>query len=135
SGSRTGFGALLLGVYDGDDLLYVGRVGTGFNEQLLRTLHKRMKALEVSEPPFVNPPRGAEVRGVHWVQPKLVGEVQFTEWTGDNVLRHPAFLGLREDKDARSVVREKKQHVTAESAESAENNNLKTKKTKTKTAK
>jgi bifunctional non-homologous end joining protein LigD len=118
-GSRKGFGALLLGVYDGKDLQYVGRVGTGFNDKLLHDLSKRLKQLEIDEPAFVNPPLGAEARGVHWVDPRLVGEVQFIEWTGDNVLRHPSFLGLREDKDASSVVRESKASLTAEDKDSS----------------
>ncbi|MBI3128533.1 MAG: DNA ligase D [Candidatus Tectomicrobia bacterium] len=105
-GSRRGFGALLLGCYDGDDLVYCGKVGTGFDDALLVDLAGRLKRMERKAPSFKNPPRGPEARGAHWVRPELVGEVAFTEWTGDGSLRHPAFVGLREDKPAREVARE-----------------------------
>jgi bifunctional non-homologous end joining protein LigD len=118
-GSRTGFGALLLGVYDGADLRYAGRVGTGFNEKLLKDLTKRLKPLEVDRPAFVNPPVGAEARGVHWIRPELVAEVKFAEFTDHGQLRHPSYQGLREDKDPKSVVREKMRHVNENSSEAA----------------
>ena len=106
-GSRSGFGALLLGVYEPDGKLrYSGKVGTGFNEATLRDLHKRLQALEVKQPAFSNPPRGYEAKGAHWIKPELVGEIEFTEWTNDGTLRHPSFQGLREDKKATDVVRE-----------------------------
>jgi bifunctional non-homologous end joining protein LigD len=106
-GSRTGFGALLLGVHDEEgQLVFAGKVGTGFNDQLLRDLRKRLGKIERKTPAFKNPPRGAEARRSHWVEPKLVGEVAFTEWTREGILRHPAFQGLREDKPASDVVRE-----------------------------
>jgi bifunctional non-homologous end joining protein LigD len=105
-GSRTGLGALLVGVYEGGELRYAGKVGTGFTTATLEQLRRRLDRLERREPPFSNPPRGAEARGVHWVEPKLVAEVAFTEWTRDGHLRHPTFKGLREDKDPREVVRE-----------------------------
>jgi bifunctional non-homologous end joining protein LigD len=105
-GSRTGFGALLLGVYDGDALRYCGKVGTGFNDETLTTLTAKLERLETDNPPFVDPPTGAEARRAHWVRPQLVAEVSFTEWTRDGTLRHPSFQGLREDKRARDVVRE-----------------------------
>jgi bifunctional non-homologous end joining protein LigD len=106
SGSRVGFGALLLGYYRNDDLIYAGRVGTGFTCDSLRDLSKRLKTHARQSPPFANPPTGAEARGVRWVQPDLVGEVEFTEWTDDGLLRHPSFKGLRTDKSAREIVRE-----------------------------
>jgi bifunctional non-homologous end joining protein LigD len=103
-GSRVGLGALLLGHHDGDDLVYAGKVGTGFSEQVLRDLHARLSALEVSESPCT---RGSRPRsGVHWAEPELVAEVAFTEWTSAGQLRHPRYLGLRTDKEARDVVRE-----------------------------
>lgn len=102
-GARTGFGALLVGHYQGDRLRYAGKVGTGFDEPTLRSLHARLAGLERTAPPFVDPPRE---RGAHWVEPVLVAEIAFTEWTRDGRLRHPSFLGLREDKPARLVVRE-----------------------------
>lgn len=106
-GSRTGFGALLLGVHDDQGkLVFAGKVGTGFNDQLLRDLRKRLGKIERKTPAFANPPRGAEARRSHWVEPELVGEVAFTEWTREGILRHPAFQGLREDKPAAEVVRE-----------------------------
>jgi bifunctional non-homologous end joining protein LigD len=105
-GSRTGFGALLLGVYDGDALRYCGKVGTGFNDETLTTLTAKLERLETDNPPFVDPPTGAEARRAHWVRPQLVAEVSFTEWTRDGTLRHPSFQGLRQDKRARDVVRE-----------------------------
>ncbi|HEU4453542.1 MAG TPA: DNA ligase D, partial [Longimicrobium sp.] len=103
-GSRAGFGALLLGVYDDGELIHVGKVGTGFDDALLRSLHRTMAKLETDESPFANLRR--KPKDVHWIRPELVGEVAFTEWTEENVLRHPTFQGLREDKSAREVVRE-----------------------------
>ena len=105
-GSRTGFGALLLGVYDGDALRYCGKVGTGFNDAMLAKLSGRLAKLAADKPPFVDPPTGAEGRRAHWVKPDLVAEISFTEWTRDGTLRHPSFEGLREDKAARDIVRE-----------------------------
>lgn len=107
-GSRIGFGALLLGVYEpGGKFRYSGKVGTGLNDRTLATLHKRLLTLQLPTPAFYNPPRGAEARRSHWVQPILVAEVAFGEWTNEGTLRHPSFLGLREDKVATEVVRER----------------------------
>jgi bifunctional non-homologous end joining protein LigD len=116
SGARSGFGALLLGVHDREGALrYSGRVGSGFDEATLARLSKRLRALERRTPPFSDPPKGAQARGVHWTSPSLVAEVAFTEWTGDGQLRHPVFKGLREDKPAAEVARE----VGAEAPEQA----------------
>lgn len=112
--SRKGFGALLLGVYDAGQLRYAGKVGTGFDDRTLGDLRRRLDALEQENAPFANPPRGFEARGAHWVRPKLVAEVQFTEWSEGGALRHPAFVGLREDKKAAEVVREKPVALEAE---------------------
>ena len=112
-GARTGFGALLLGVHEGAELRYCGKVGTGFNDAMLASLTTRLAQLAVDKPPFVNPPTGAEARRAHWVRPVLVGEVAFTEWTRDGTLRHPSFQGLREDKPARDIVRETPAHLPA----------------------
>ncbi len=110
-GSRSGFGALLLGVYEPDGKLrYSGKVGTGFDDRTLVSVRGMLDKLEQDKPAFVNPPRGYEAKGAHWVQPKLVGEVSFTEWTQDGTLRHPSFQGLREDKKATDVVRELPMH-------------------------
>ncbi len=107
SGSRVAFGALLLGVYDGQgQLRYAGRTGTGFSERSLKELHKKLTALKQSQSPFVNPPTGIDARGVHWVKPRLVAEVAFAEWTNEGLLRQAAFQGLREDKSAKSIIRE-----------------------------
>lgn len=109
SGSRKGFGALLIGYYRKDDLIYCGRVGTGFTEQTLGLLSNRLFKLEGQSSPFKNPPTGRDARGVHWVTPKLVAEVEFSGWTDEGILRHPSFKGLREDKEPREVSLEKEQ--------------------------
>lgn len=115
-GARTGFGALLIGVYQGDELLYAGRVGTGFNTSLLKTLAARLERLEQARSPFKNRVPGP-LRDVHWVKPELVAEIAFTEWTSDDVLRHPSFQGLREDKKATDVKREISQPPPAEDSD------------------
>jgi bifunctional non-homologous end joining protein LigD len=108
AGSRAGLGALLVGVHDERGrLVYAGKVGTGFNRQSLTELRKRLDPLVSKVSPFVNPPRGADARGVHWVKPELIGAVSFAEWTSDNMLRHPSFQGLREDKPPVAITRER----------------------------
>ncbi len=104
-GSRTGFGALVLGVYDGDDLVYVGHAGSGLDEKSLVAIHSKLKALERPESPFKTKPKTN--MPAHWVEPELVCEVEFSEWTGDGLLRKPVIVGLREDKPPREVIREK----------------------------
>ena len=105
SGSRTGLGALLVGVHEkGGALVFAGKVGTGFTDKVLRDLRRRLGALEQDAAPFSPKPKG--VGAAHWVKPELVAEVAFTEWTGDGKMRHPSFQGLRADKPAREVVRE-----------------------------
>ena len=109
--SRVGFGALLLGYYDHGGLVYAGKVGTGFDNRTLRSLHAALAGLEQDHSPFSPaPPRE---RGVHWVRPRLVGQVGFSEWTTDGQLRHPRFQGLRDDKNPREVVRERPAGDTA----------------------
>ncbi len=103
-GGREEFGALLVGYYDHGALRYAGKVGTGYTDETLRRLGKRLAEIETPSSPFAEPV--LRRRGVHWVKPKLVAEVGFTEWTGDGKLRHPRFLGLRADKAAEEVVRE-----------------------------
>jgi DNA ligase D-like protein (predicted ligase) len=103
--SRVGLGALLLGYYDSEGrLVYAGKVGTGFSQQVLRDLHAELSAMERPGPPFDGGklPRS----GVHWVAPELVAEVGFSEWTQAGELRHPRFQGLRRDKAPADVVRE-----------------------------
>jgi len=106
SGARTHLGALLVGVREGERLRYAGKVGTGFTQQSLRELHARLTPLERKTSPFDEPLKGAAFRGARWVEPTLVGEVQFSEFTQDGRLRHPSFQGLRDDKPARAVARE-----------------------------
>ena len=103
SGSRVGFGALLVGYHRDGELRYAGRVGTGFDERTLRSLHSEMRRLEVPASPFIDLDRQP---GTHWARPELVAEVAFTEWTRDGRLRHPSFLGLRPDKAPADVTRE-----------------------------
>jgi bifunctional non-homologous end joining protein LigD len=105
-GSRTELGALLLGYYDDGRLRYAGKVGTGFDHATLRDLGARLRALRRDDSPFADAASIKE-RGVTWVEPELVAQIGFTEWTGGGRLRHPRFLGLREDKAAREVVRER----------------------------
>jgi bifunctional non-homologous end joining protein LigD len=101
-GSRARFGALLLGHHHDGDLVYAGRVGTGFDEQTLDRLGDALEARRRDTPPFADPP----LVEAHWVHPELVCEVGFTEWTTAGLLRHPRYLGLREDKDPSEVRRE-----------------------------
>jgi bifunctional non-homologous end joining protein LigD len=103
SGARSGFGALLLGYWEGGELVYAGKVGTGFTQRALADLHEALVRLERASNPF----RGKVAeRKAHWVEPELVAEVAFTSWTPDLRLRHPSFLGLRPDRVSREVVRE-----------------------------
>jgi bifunctional non-homologous end joining protein LigD len=104
-GARTDFGALLVGYWEDGRLSYAGKVGTGFDHETLRELGKRLRDLERPDSPFVD--IHPIPRGTHWVEPELVGQIAFTEWTRDGRLRHPRFLGLRTDKAARDVVRER----------------------------
>jgi DNA ligase D-like protein (predicted ligase) len=103
-GGRTDFGALLVGYYEGDVLVYAGKVGTGYDEATLRALGARLRRLARPRSPFARgkPPAA----GAHWVEPALVAEVGFSEWTRAGKLRHPRYLGLRPDKPPREVVRE-----------------------------
>jgi bifunctional non-homologous end joining protein LigD len=117
-GSREHFGSLVVGYYEHDKLFYASKVGTGFTPRQLEILHGKMKPLAQVECPFANLPErrsgrwgqgltATEMKRCAWVKPVLVGEVAFTEWTEGDHLRHPSFKGLREDKTAREVRREK----------------------------
>ena len=106
--SRKGFGALLLGAYDRGKLRYAGHVGTGFSHKVLQELHARLVKLARKTSPFDGPVTTNEP--AHWVKPEMVVQVRFTEWTRDRMLRHPAYLGLREDKDASEVRLELPKH-------------------------
>ena len=99
-GARQHLGALLVGAFDGDGLRYAGKVGTGFTEATLADLHRQLSRRRRTQPPFVDPPRE---RDLVWVEPELVAQLGFTERTGDGKLRHPTYLGLRQDKAARDV--------------------------------
>jgi bifunctional non-homologous end joining protein LigD len=106
-GSRTGFGALLVGHYDDGNLVYAGKVGTGYDSALLRELRAELDRLARADPPFIANTENLPRKDVHWVEPALVAQIGFAEWTRDGRLRHPRFMGLRRDKDARDVVRER----------------------------
>jgi bifunctional non-homologous end joining protein LigD len=115
-GSREGFGALLVGYYDPQGKLrYAGRVGTGFNAAQLIELRKRLESLVRADPPAPLP-KGVSRKGVHWIEPQLVAEVEFADWTADAILRQASFQGLREDKDARDVVYDPKTRAAVEPA-------------------
>ena len=128
AGSREEFGALLVGVYDDkQQLQYAGRVGTGFDTALLKSIAKDLKKLEQPKPDFHNPPKGYEAKGVHWLKPELVAEISFAQWTDSGSIRHASFVGLRKDKSPLEIVREepmserelKKAEKEAANAESA----------------
>ena len=117
-GSRKHFGSLIVGVHEKGELLCTGKVGTGFNQKLLASLHASFLKIGQKTCPFANLPHKdhgrwgqgitpAEMKHCHWLKPKMVCQLKFTEWTRDGRLRHPVFLGLRKDKNAREVVREK----------------------------
>lgn len=116
-GSRSAFGALLLGLHDRDsgELRYAGKVGTGFNESTLKSILAQLKPLQVKKAAVINPPSGFEVKGVHWLKPKLLAEVAFAEMTQDGSVRHAVFHGLRDDKPAKGITEERAKPVkTAE---------------------
>lgn len=105
-GRRVGFGALLVGYYDDGDLVFAGRVGTGFDTRLLRDLRRRFDAIELPASPFTRATGLPRLRA-HWVRPEIVVQIAFIEWTPNGKLRHPRLLGVRHDKDAAGVVRER----------------------------
>jgi bifunctional non-homologous end joining protein LigD len=104
-GARVGLGALLVGYYDGSDLTFAGKLGTGFDTKLLVDLRQRLDALEVDRTPFTKATGLPRLRA-HWVRPEIVVQVAFIEWTVNGKLRHPRLIGVRFDKDPRRVVRE-----------------------------
>ncbi|MBV6821768.1 DNA ligase D [Pseudomonas sp. PD9R] len=108
-GSRSAFGALLLGLHDRDsgELRYAGKVGTGFTEATLGSIHEQLKPLQTKKPAVVNPPGGAEFKTVHWLKPNLLAEVAFAEMTKDGSVRHAVFHGLRDDKPAKDITEER----------------------------
>jgi bifunctional non-homologous end joining protein LigD len=104
-GGRIGLGALLVGYYEGDDFVFAGKVGTGFDTKLLLELRERLDATEIERSPFTKAIGLPRVRQ-HWVRPEIVVQVAFIEWTGHGKLRHSRLLGIRTDKSPRDVVRE-----------------------------
>ena len=104
-GARVGLGALLVGYFEGDDFVFAGKVGTGFDTKLLLELRARLDALELSKPPFTKAVGLPRIRA-HWVRPEIVVQVAFIEWTAHGKLRHSRLLGIRTDKTPRDVVRE-----------------------------
>lgn len=112
-GTRSALGALLLGLHDPDsgELRYAGKVGTGFSEQTLRSLHERLKPLSSKRPAVSNPPKGFDAKGVHWLRPELVGEVAYAEMTDAGLVRHAVFHGLRTDKPPRAITHERPQRA------------------------
>ncbi len=104
-GTRVGLGALLVGYFEGDELVFAGKVGTGLDRKLLTELRRKLDAIEIPRPPFTRAV-GLPRDGAHWVRPEVVVQVAFIEWTGNGKLRHPRLLGVRTDKIAREVVRE-----------------------------
>ena len=104
-GTRVGLGALLVGYFDQDELVFAGKVGTGFDRRLLLELRARLDALEIPVTPFTRAV-GLPRSHAHWVRPEMVAQVAFIEWTGHGKLRHPRLVGIRDDKAARQVVRE-----------------------------
>jgi ATP-dependent DNA ligase len=105
-GTRVGLGALLVGYYEHSELVFAGKIGTGFDTRLLLDLRKRLDAIEVSNSPFTKA-KGLPRLRTHWVRPEIVAQVAFIEWTVHGKLRHPRLLGIRFDKDAHDVRRER----------------------------
>jgi bifunctional non-homologous end joining protein LigD len=102
---RPRFGALVLAVRSGKEWQFVGHVGAGFSHETLRELHRKLISLKIAKSPFSKKVRGEAV--TTWVKPTLVAEVKFTEWTNSGEMRHPVYLGLRADKSAEEVLRER----------------------------
>jgi len=106
-GARLGLGALLVGYHEGDDLVFAGKIGTGFDTKLLLDLRRRLDPIELPGPPFTKT-KGLPRLRAHWVRPEIVVQVAFIEWTVHGKLRHPRLLGVRFDKEARQVTREQR---------------------------
>src|SRR5690606_972396 len=100
-GSRTGIGALICGYYENNKLIFGGKVGSGFDEVTLENIEKKLKSLGRKTSPFAEEPK---LKNSYWVTPSLVAQVKFMEWTEEGLMRHPVFLGLKIDKDAKNVV-------------------------------
>lgn len=126
-GSRTAFGALLLGVHEkkGSTLRYAGRVGTGFNDKLLSSLHKKLGKLQQSTSPLADTKAVPQAKHVHWVKPKLVCEIEFGQWTQQKVIRHAVFVALRNDKPAREIIQEEPQSADTLTSPAANQSDIK----------
>jgi len=113
-GARVGVGSILVGYYEGDELRFAGKVGTGrgWSSAFSLQLRRRLERIETGKSPFDPPPKGWLGRNAHWVKPRLVAEVEFTEWTRDGSIRHPSLQGFRNDKKPREVHREREVQVT-----------------------
>jgi bifunctional non-homologous end joining protein LigD len=114
-GSRVGVGSILVGYYERDALRFAGKVGTGrgWSDTFGRKLRRQLESIEIDHTPFDPPPAGWLGKNAHWVKPRLVAEVEFTEWTGDGHVRHPSLQGFRPDKRPREVMREREARVTS----------------------
>ena len=114
SGSRVGVGAILIGYYEGSAFRFAGKVGTGrgWSSAFSLEMRRKLDKIETDRVPFDPPPPRRFVRTAHWVKPKLVAEVEFTEWTGDGRVRHPSLQGFRSDKPARAVHREREAAIS-----------------------
>ena len=110
-GSRIGFGSLLLGYYEGDKFIYSGKVGTGFDETMLKGMYAKLKKLERKTSPFDTKPKE---KNAHWIKPELVAQIKYSEWTETGSLRHPVFRALRNDKDPKDVKKETASTLTPE---------------------
>ena len=119
-GMRAGLGALLIGYYEGERLVFCGKVGTGFTHKMALDLRAKLDRIETKASPFTPPPPGWLGRNAHWVKPTLVCEVVFTEWTTDGKIRHPSFQGLRADKNPTQIVREQPAPAAPQSPHRAE---------------
>ena len=120
SKKRSGVSALLLGYFEGEELVYAGRAGTGFTQKIMKDLEKKFETIIRKTPPFKDPPKERSDEEIFWLSPKLVAEIRFQEWTDEKLLRQASYKGLREDKDPKDVVMEKPDVIQDEDEASEE---------------